>query len=117
MKWMIASDIHGSEYYCNQLLEAYKREGADRLLLLGDILYHGQGTPSRRTGVSSQSSFSAARRSAYQSRRLSRQENAVGLSHSRSQKASFRAPHRFSTRSGKGASTRTRTCPRRRFTI
>ena len=41
MKWMIASDIHGSEYYCNQLLEAYKSEGADRLLLLGDILYHG----------------------------------------------------------------------------
>ncbi len=41
MKWMIASDIHGSEYYCNQLLEAYRSEGADRLLLLGDILYHG----------------------------------------------------------------------------
>ena len=41
MKWMIASDIHGSEYYCNELLEAYKREKADRLLLLGDILYHG----------------------------------------------------------------------------
>ena len=41
MKWMIASDIHGSEYYCNELLEAYQREKADRLLLLGDILYHG----------------------------------------------------------------------------
>ena len=41
MKWMIASDIHGSEYYCKELLEAYKRESADRLLLLGDILYHG----------------------------------------------------------------------------
>lgn len=41
MKWMIASDIHGSEYYCNKLLEAYEAEGADRLLLLGDILYHG----------------------------------------------------------------------------
>ena len=41
MKWMIASDIHGSEYYCRQLLEAYKRENAGRLLLLGDILYHG----------------------------------------------------------------------------
>lgn len=26
MKWIIASDIHGSEYYCNELLEAYKRE-------------------------------------------------------------------------------------------
>ena len=41
MKWMIASDIHGSAYYCEKLLEAYKRELADRLLLLGDILYHG----------------------------------------------------------------------------
>lgn len=41
MKWMIASDIHGSEYYCKKLLEAYDREEADRLLLLGDILYHG----------------------------------------------------------------------------
>jgi putative phosphoesterase len=41
MKLMIASDIHGSAYYCRQLLEAFEREGADRLLLLGDILYHG----------------------------------------------------------------------------
>lgn len=41
MKWMIASDIHGSAYYCRQLLTAYDREQADRLLLLGDILYHG----------------------------------------------------------------------------
>lgn len=41
MKWMIASDIHGSEYYCKKLLEAYDRENAERLLLLGDILYHG----------------------------------------------------------------------------
>ena len=41
MKWMIASDIHGSAYYCRQLLEAFDREKADRLLLLGDILYHG----------------------------------------------------------------------------
>lgn len=41
MKLMIASDIHGSAYYCRKMLDAYKREGADRLLLLGDILYHG----------------------------------------------------------------------------
>lgn len=41
IKWMIASDIHGSEYYCRKLLEAYKAELADRLILLGDILYHG----------------------------------------------------------------------------
>ena len=41
MRLMIASDIHGSECYCRKLLEAYDRERADRLLLLGDILYHG----------------------------------------------------------------------------
>ena len=36
MKWMIASDIHGSEYYCRKMLEAFYDEKADRLLLLGD---------------------------------------------------------------------------------
>lgn len=41
MKILIASDIHGSSYYCKKLLDAYKAEKADRLLLLGDILYHG----------------------------------------------------------------------------
>ena len=41
MKLMIASDIHGSAFYCNKMIEAYKREKADKLLLLGDILYHG----------------------------------------------------------------------------
>ena len=41
MKWMIASDIHGSAYYCRELLAAFAREGANRLMLLGDVLYHG----------------------------------------------------------------------------
>ncbi|MBQ6477920.1 MAG: phosphodiesterase [Erysipelotrichaceae bacterium] len=41
MKWLIASDIHGSALYCEKLIEAWKREKADRLLLLGDLLYHG----------------------------------------------------------------------------
>ena len=41
MKWMIASDIHGSAPYCRQMLDAYEKEQADRLLLLGDLLYHG----------------------------------------------------------------------------
>lgn len=41
MKWLIASDIHGSAYYCEKLIEAYSREEADRMLLLGDVLYHG----------------------------------------------------------------------------
>lgn len=41
MKLMIASDLHGSAYYCRQMLEAFAREGAEKLLLLGDLLYHG----------------------------------------------------------------------------
>ena len=41
MKWLIASDLHGSAYYCRELLTAYEKENADRLILLGDILYHG----------------------------------------------------------------------------
>ena len=41
MKWMIASDLHGSAYYCRRMLEAFERNGADRLFLLGDLLYHG----------------------------------------------------------------------------
>lgn len=41
MKWMIASDLHGSAFYCKKLMECYETEGADRLLLLGDLLYHG----------------------------------------------------------------------------
>lgn len=41
MKWMIASDIHGSAYYCEKLIQAYREENAEKLLLLGDILYHG----------------------------------------------------------------------------
>ena len=41
MKWLIASDLHGSAYYCRALLAAFEREGADRMVLLGDLLYHG----------------------------------------------------------------------------
>ena len=41
MKYMIASDIHGSAYWCEKLLEAFEKSGADKLILLGDILYHG----------------------------------------------------------------------------
>ena len=38
---LIASDIHGSALFLEELLAAYRREGASRLVLLGDILYHG----------------------------------------------------------------------------
>lgn len=41
MKLMFASDIHGSAYYCRKMLEAFQEEKAERLVLLGDILYHG----------------------------------------------------------------------------
>ena len=41
MKIMIASDIHGSDFYCKKMLEAFSEEKANKLLLLGDILYHG----------------------------------------------------------------------------
>ena len=41
MKLMFASDIHGSRSACERVLERYDAEGADRLILLGDLLYHG----------------------------------------------------------------------------
>lgn len=41
MKYMFASDIHGSAHYCRMILEAYHQAGAERLILLGDLLYHG----------------------------------------------------------------------------
>ena len=41
MKLMFASDIHGSAYYCRKMVKAYRKEEAGRLILLGDILYHG----------------------------------------------------------------------------
>lgn len=41
MKWMIASDLHGSAYYCKLLMQRWAEEQADTLIFLGDILYHG----------------------------------------------------------------------------
>lgn len=41
MKYLVASDIHGSAYYCRKLIAAFEMEKADRMLILGDILYHG----------------------------------------------------------------------------
>lgn len=41
MKLMIASDIHGSAYFCDKMIKAFERERADKLVILGDILYHG----------------------------------------------------------------------------
>ena len=41
MKLFVASDIHGSAFYCEKMLDAFYKEKADKLVLLGDILYHG----------------------------------------------------------------------------
>lgn len=41
MKLLIASDIHGSAYYCGKLMDILEQEQPDKLLLLGDLLYHG----------------------------------------------------------------------------
>ena len=41
MKWMIASDLHGSAYWCEKMIERDHEEKAGKLILLGDILYHG----------------------------------------------------------------------------
>ena len=40
-KWMIASDLHGDAACAEQLLARYRESGAERLILLGDLLYHG----------------------------------------------------------------------------
>ena len=41
MKWMIASDIHGNADSCEKMIRRFEEEKADRLVLLGDLLYHG----------------------------------------------------------------------------
>lgn len=40
-KYLVASDLHGDVYYISKLLKAFEKEEASRLILLGDILYHG----------------------------------------------------------------------------
>lgn len=45
MKFLIASDLHGSYYYAKQLVQAFKSEQADKLILLGDIYNHGPRNP------------------------------------------------------------------------
>lgn len=45
MRLIIASDIHGSAEWCKKLIDAFENEKAEKLLLLGDILYHGPRNP------------------------------------------------------------------------
>ena len=41
MKLMFASDIHGAADCCEKMLKRFDEERAEKLFLLGDILYHG----------------------------------------------------------------------------
>lgn len=41
MKYMFASDLHGSAYYTEKLINLFEKINADKLVLLGDLLYHG----------------------------------------------------------------------------
>lgn len=45
MKYIIASDIHGSAFWCEKMLHIADREGVDKILLIGDLLYHGPRNP------------------------------------------------------------------------
>lgn len=45
MKIMFATDLHGSAFYCKKLKEIFEKEKADKLVLLGDLLYHGPRNP------------------------------------------------------------------------
>ena len=45
MKYILASDIHGSSYWCEKLLAFFQKENAEKLVLLGDLLYHGPRNP------------------------------------------------------------------------
>lgn len=45
MKLLIASDVHGSAFWCRKLMEALETEAPDKLVLLGDLLYHGPRNP------------------------------------------------------------------------
>ena len=44
-KIVIASDIHGSAYWCEKLLSFFESAGAEQLVLVGDLLYHGPRNP------------------------------------------------------------------------
>mgnify|MGYP003550866112 CR=1 FL=1 len=45
MKYLVVSDIHGSSYYANNIKEIFNKEDADKIILLGDLYYHGPRNP------------------------------------------------------------------------
>ena len=51
MKLLIASDIHGSAFWCRRLCDLMETERLDRLILLGDLLYHGPRNDLPRTAM------------------------------------------------------------------
>lgn len=48
MKLLILSDIHGSSYYAKKIIEIEKQEKPDKIVLLGDLYYHGPRNPLTR---------------------------------------------------------------------
>ncbi len=48
MKYLVVSDIHGSSYYANKINEIFNKEKADKIILLGDLYYHGPRNPLTR---------------------------------------------------------------------
>ena len=48
MKYLVVSDIHGSNYYANKINEIYTKENPDKIILLGDLYYHGPRNPLTR---------------------------------------------------------------------
>ncbi len=48
MKYMVISDIHGSFYYTKKVIDIFKKGNYDKLIILGDILYHGPRNPLTR---------------------------------------------------------------------
>ena len=45
MKLLVISDIHGSSYYANKILDIVNKENPDKIVLLGDLYYHGPRNP------------------------------------------------------------------------
>ncbi|MCF0105732.1 MAG: phosphodiesterase [Holdemanella sp.] len=45
MKYLVASDVHGSLFYVNQFIKRIETEKPDKIILLGDLYYHGPRNP------------------------------------------------------------------------
>lgn len=41
MKYLVVSDIHGSYYYAKKLEQIIMKENPSKIILLGDLYYHG----------------------------------------------------------------------------